>query len=110
MKNKKERDQSFYSIENVQSATECTGVMPAMPETMEGQENLSEMMAIHCPPGAMAEGSSDRQWERAVADPSDVHSSLTKKAVTHRAMSPAPSHPPQAHNQHTNARPQARDS
>ena len=43
-------DESFYSIETTASATECTGLMPAVPYTEDGRENLSELMAIHSPP------------------------------------------------------------
>ena len=50
---RKKPDQTFYDIADIQSATECTGLMPAMPPTEEGAENLSRLMAIHCPPGAM---------------------------------------------------------
>lgn len=45
-----ETDASFYSIETTASATECTGLMPAVPYTEDGRENLSELMAIHSPP------------------------------------------------------------
>lgn len=45
-----ETDESFYSIETTASATECTGLMPAVPYTEDGRENLSELMAIHSPP------------------------------------------------------------
>ena len=43
-------DESFYSVETTASATECTGLMPAVPYTEDGRENLSELMAIHSPP------------------------------------------------------------
>lgn len=43
----------FYSIENTQCTTECTGLMPAMPQSGEEAAQLSELMAIHCPPGAI---------------------------------------------------------
>ena len=45
-----ETDESFYSIDTTASATECTGLMPAVPYTEDGRENLSELMAIHSPP------------------------------------------------------------
>ena len=45
-------DESFYSMETTASATECTGLMPAVPYTEDGRENLSELMAIHSPPEA----------------------------------------------------------
>ena len=43
-------DESFYNVETTASATECTGLMPAVPYTEDGRENLSELMAIHSPP------------------------------------------------------------
>ena len=43
-------DESFYDVETTASATECTGLMPAVPYTEDGRENLSELMAIHSPP------------------------------------------------------------
>ena len=55
----------LYSIENTQSATECTGLMPAMPQTGEEAAQLSELMAIHCPPDA-------KQARRAPAAPADA--------------------------------------
>ena len=64
---RKKPDQTFYDIADIQSATECTGLMPAMPPTEEGAENLSQLMAIHCPPGAMPGGEEAKQWEREVA-------------------------------------------
>ena len=45
-----ETDESFYSMETTASATECTGLMPAVPYTEDGREYLSELMAIHSPP------------------------------------------------------------
>lgn len=92
-------DSTFYAIDDVQSTTECTGLMPAMPPDVEGAEELSGLKAIHCPPGAMAEGQANPQWEHAVAHPSDVHSQLTKKAASHQASSPARNHPAQGRNQ-----------
>ena len=56
------RDHSFYSVEKLASATECTGLMPAMPPTMDGQEELADLMAIHCPPGANGSGTI-RVWQ-----------------------------------------------
>lgn len=47
--NPAEADASFYSVETTASATECTGLMPAIPETEDGRENLSELMSIHEP-------------------------------------------------------------
>lgn len=43
-------DESFYSIDTTASATECTGLMPAVPYTEDGRRHLSELMAIHSPP------------------------------------------------------------
>ena len=63
---RKKPDQSFYDMPEVQSATECTGLMPAMPPTEEGAENLSQLMAIHCPPCAMPGGEEAKQWEQII--------------------------------------------
>lgn len=43
-------DESFYSVDTTASATECTGLMPAIPYTEDGRKHLSELMAIHGPP------------------------------------------------------------
>lgn len=43
-------DESFYSVQSTASATECTGLMPAVPYTEDGRDHLSELMAIHSPP------------------------------------------------------------
>lgn len=41
---------SFNEIENVASATECTGLMPALPADMpDGDENTARLYAIHAP-------------------------------------------------------------
>lgn len=92
-------DHSFYSVEKLASATECTGLMPAMPPTMDGQEELTDMMAIHCPPGANGAGGEAHQWERAVSHPSDEHSRLTRKVGTRLSNAPVPNHPAQGRNQ-----------
>ena len=91
-------DHSFYSVEKLASATECTGLMPAMPPTMDGLEELTDMMAIHCPPGANGAGGEAHQWERAVSHPSDEHSRLTRIVGTRLSNAPAPSRLPQGHN------------
>ena len=84
---RKKPDQSFYDMPEVQSATECTGLMPAMPPSEEGAENLSQLMAIHCPPGAMPGGGEAKQWEREVAHPSDAHSSPRRRRCARPATS-----------------------
>ena len=96
---RKKPDQSFYDMPEVQSATECTGLMPAMPPTEEGAENLSQLMAIHCPPGAMPGGEEAKQWEREVAHPSDAHNRLRNTQPRRPSSAPAPSRPPQGRNQ-----------
>ena len=45
---------TFFDNEVTQSATECTGLMPAAPQTDEEAHNLCELMAIHSPPSATA--------------------------------------------------------
>ena len=92
-------ENTFYSVENLASATECTGLMPAMPPTMDGQEELTGMMAIHCPPGANGAGGEAHQWERVVSHPSDEHSRLTRKVGTRLSNAPVPSHPAQGRSQ-----------
>lgn len=37
----------FYNIENIASATECTGLMPAQVENEEEAENYAELYAVH---------------------------------------------------------------
>ena len=88
------RDKSFYSIEQTTSATECTGLMPAMPTSVQGQEELSKLMAIHGPPGAMAQGQESLQWEHAVAHPSDEHNRQMKKAGNRPSTSADQNHQP----------------
>ena len=95
----KKPDQSFYDMPEVQSATECTGLMPAMPPSEEGAENLSQLMAIHCPPGAMPGGEEAKQWEREVAHPSDAHNRLRNTQSRRSSSAPAPSRPPQGRSQ-----------
>lgn len=62
-------DESFYSIETTASATECTGLMPATPDTEDGRENLSELMAIHAP--ATASSPAPGRGKRENAHPGD---------------------------------------
>lgn len=48
----------FREIETVASATECTGLMPALPlEEPEGDENLAQLYDIHAP-----EEKREEQW------------------------------------------------
>ena len=37
----------FYDIEKIASATECTGLMPAQVESEEEAENYAQLYAIH---------------------------------------------------------------
>ena len=54
-KNEKEKElDAFYRIENISSATECTGLTPAAPQSLEEAESAAELMAIHSPPSATA--------------------------------------------------------
>ena len=41
------KDHSFYSVEKLASATECTGLMPAMLYTEAETEELARMEGIH---------------------------------------------------------------
>lgn len=43
---KKEMD-PFNHAENVASMTECTGLMPTLPEDLEQDENYAQLYAIH---------------------------------------------------------------
>lgn len=44
------REDSFDETENVISATECTGLLPALPvNDPEGDENTARLYAIHAP-------------------------------------------------------------
>ncbi|MBQ2699535.1 MAG: hypothetical protein IJF65_00080 [Clostridia bacterium] len=42
----KDRD-PFYDIENIASATECTGLIPAQVEDEEQVENYARLYAVH---------------------------------------------------------------
>ena len=44
---KRESDLPFEHPESVQSATECTGLMPAQVESEEEAENYAQLYAIH---------------------------------------------------------------
>lgn len=39
---------TFKETEDIVSATECTGLMPALPDTMEEDKNLTALYGIHC--------------------------------------------------------------
>ena len=41
----------FDSVEDVTSATECTGILPALPmdDAPDAQRNAAELYAIHAP-------------------------------------------------------------
>ena len=42
----KEKD-TFSEAEDIASFTECTGLMPALPDTMAEDKNLSALYGIH---------------------------------------------------------------
>jgi len=66
-------DKSFYSIENTASATECTGLMPALPADNLSHESLSELMAIHGPDPSIAEDPGYQPPPHGGARPSGAH-------------------------------------
>ena len=44
------REEPFEGTENVISASECTGLLPALPvNNPEGDENVARLYAIHAP-------------------------------------------------------------
>lgn len=88
----------FYGIDTTQSATECTGLMPASPQSPEEAANLSALMAIHCPPDATQEAPSASQSAHADADPSGAHNPPRRRRACHPATAQAPSRPPQGRN------------
>lgn len=87
--NDKEKD-TFYDISNTQSATECTGLMPAMPDTAQQQAQLASLMAIHCPPSAKPERQVNARSGNAAAHPSDAHNPPTNTPNAHPASKSAP--------------------
>ena len=71
-KNEKEKElDAFYRIENISSATECTGLTPAAPQSPEEAESAAELMAIHSPPSAMAPSPSNAPAAHEDAHPSE---------------------------------------
>ena len=66
-------DPSFYSIENTASATECTGLMPALPADQLSHESLSELMAIHGPDPSIDQDPGYQQSPHGGARPSGAH-------------------------------------
>lgn len=43
-------EDSFYETENVASATECTGLVPALPlNDPEADANMTRLYAVHAP-------------------------------------------------------------
>lgn len=45
---KKLRDETFfYDIEKIASSTECTGLIPSLPDTEEQDDNYRHLYAIH---------------------------------------------------------------
>ena len=39
----------LFDIRQAASMTECTGILPAQPETLEERRNIAELGAIHPP-------------------------------------------------------------
>lgn len=95
---KKDIDSSFYSIDQTASVTECTGMMPAMPPSAEEQENLTDMLAIHCPPAAMEKDEAAAQWAHEAVRPSDERSSRKMRSAFRPSTAAAPNRPAQGHN------------
>lgn len=93
----KRKHDPLYDVENLASATECTGLMPAMPPSADGAEELTAMMAIHCPPG-MGAGGEAHQWTHAVEHPSDEHNPRRNAPNTRPAMRYTQNHPQQGRN------------
>ena len=96
---------SIHATENVQSATECTGLMPAMPQEDIDAEHLSELYAIHFPTLSTQAAANTKPGERAVAHPSDEHNRQMRKEAYRLSSGSAPSHPAQGHSQHGSSRP-----
>ena len=44
---RKRRMNPFYELSKVASATECTGLMPSLPQGEEEDENYAELYATH---------------------------------------------------------------
>lgn len=86
-----EPDEDFPSA-NMQSATECTGLMPAMPDTAQQQAQLACLMAIHCPPSATQAGQAASQSSHAAVGPSGEHNPPTNTPSSRPASKSAPSH------------------
>lgn len=47
MKKKRKGGDPFFNVQKVGSATECTGLMPALPQTEEEDKNSAALYAIH---------------------------------------------------------------
>ena len=75
-----EPDEDFPSA-NMQSATECTGLMPAMPDTAQQQAQLASLMAIHCPPSATPEDQAGRQSAGEAVHPCGGRSQPTNQST-----------------------------
>lgn len=84
-------DDDFPSV-NTQSATECTGLMPAMPDTAQQQAQLAGLMAIHCPPAATQAGQAAAQSAHAADGPSDAHNPRMNTPSSRQASKSAPNH------------------
>ena len=53
MKGNTERSEDpFYELTRVASATECTGLMPSLPQSEEEDENYASLYATHDQPPA----------------------------------------------------------
>lgn len=87
-KNEKEKElDAFYRIESISSATECTGLTPAAPQSLEEAESAAELMAIHSPPSAMVPSPSNAPAAHEDAHPSDAHSSPRRRRCARPATS-----------------------
>lgn len=83
--NKRPLTTALDQTEDVACARECTGLMPAMPVSPVGRENLSGLMAIHCPDCAKEQAPSSPSQPDADAHPSDEHTAPKKRSCCRRA-------------------------
>lgn len=59
------REDSFNETENVISATECTGLLPALPmDDPEADENTARLYAVHAPKRRDGKRCEGREGER----------------------------------------------
>lgn len=47
---RKRKQNPFYELSRVASATECTGLMPSLPQSEEEDENYASLYATHDQP------------------------------------------------------------